>query len=113
MTQYGATIFAGVGISDSYVTQIILGAVNVVTTFPGLWFLERFGRRKTLFWGALWQSAWLFGFAIAGKYLSLSPCRLSGVLSFIPVVVLIRALSLASVTPTRPFFARRNRQRPR
>lgn len=34
--QYGATIFAGVAISDSYITQIILGAVNVLTTFPGL-----------------------------------------------------------------------------
>lgn len=34
---YGTTVFASVGISNSYVTQIILGAVNVVTTFPGLW----------------------------------------------------------------------------
>lgn len=29
---YGATIFQGVGIDDSYVTQIILGVVNTVTT---------------------------------------------------------------------------------
>lgn len=33
---YGITVFASVGISNSYVTQIILGAVNVVCTFPGL-----------------------------------------------------------------------------
>jgi SP family sugar:H+ symporter-like MFS transporter len=59
LLQYGASLFTGVGISDSYVTQIILGAVNTVTTLPGLWFLERFGRRKTLVYGALWQSAWL------------------------------------------------------
>src|SRR5271170_1166912 len=40
---YGATIFQSVGISNSYVTQIILGGVNVVCTFPGLYFVERFG----------------------------------------------------------------------
>ena len=28
---YGTTVFASVGLSNSFVTQIILGAVNVVT----------------------------------------------------------------------------------
>ncbi|KAF5375856.1 hypothetical protein D9615_008196 [Tricholomella constricta] len=32
---YGATIFTSVGIEDSFVTQIILGAVNFVCTFGG------------------------------------------------------------------------------
>lgn len=32
---YGATIFQGVGISDEYVAQIILGAVNFVSFFEG------------------------------------------------------------------------------
>ncbi|KAL5522838.1 hypothetical protein ACEPAG_8856 [Sanghuangporus baumii] len=63
---YGASIFQSVGISDSFVTQIILGAVNFVTTFPALWILERFGRRLPLIWGGLWQSVWLFAFAAAG-----------------------------------------------
>ena len=38
---YGATVFSSVGIVDPYVTQIILGAVNVVCTFGGLYVLER------------------------------------------------------------------------
>lgn len=38
---YGATIFQSVGISDSFVTQIILGAVNFVCTFGGLYVMER------------------------------------------------------------------------
>ncbi|KAF8196983.1 general substrate transporter [Pholiota molesta] len=63
---YGATIFMSVGISDSYVTQIILGAVNFVCTFGGLYVMERFGRRLPLIFGGLWQSAWLFVFAAAG-----------------------------------------------
>ena len=63
---FGTSIFQSVGISDPFVTQIILGAVNFVCTFLGLYVLERFGRRKPLIIGAFWQSAWLFVFAIAG-----------------------------------------------
>ncbi|KAF8905375.1 general substrate transporter [Mucidula mucida] len=63
---YGATIFSSVGLNDSYVTQIILGAVNFVCTFGGMYVMERFGRRRPLIWGGLWQSAWLFVFGAAG-----------------------------------------------
>jgi len=63
---YGATIFQSVGIDDSYVTQIILGSVNFGCTFGGLYVMERFGRRRPLIIGGLWQSAWLFVFAGAG-----------------------------------------------
>lgn len=52
---YGATIFQSVGIEDSYITQIILGAVNFFCTLSGLWILERFGRRKPLVFGGIWQ----------------------------------------------------------
>ena len=38
---YGATVFQSVGISDSFVTQIILGGVNFGCTFGGLYVMER------------------------------------------------------------------------
>ncbi|WFD25772.1 hypothetical protein MNAN1_000738 [Malassezia nana] len=68
---YGATIFKPVNIfpdpeENSYVAQIILGAVNVFTTFPGLYALDRFGRRTCLGIGALWMTIWLIVFATAG-----------------------------------------------
>ncbi|KAI6132997.1 general substrate transporter [Pisolithus croceorrhizus] len=63
---YGATIFSSVGLSDPFVTQIILGAVNFVCTFGGMYVMERFGRRLPLICGGVWQSAWLFVFASAG-----------------------------------------------
>jgi len=63
---YGATIFQSVGIDDSYFTQIILGSVNFSCTFGGLYVMEKFGRRKPLIIGGLWQSTWLFVFAAAG-----------------------------------------------
>lgn len=42
---YGATIFQSVGIEDSFITQIILGAINFGCTFIGIWVMGRFGRR--------------------------------------------------------------------
>lgn len=63
---YGATVFLSVGLSDPYVTQIILGAVNFFCTFGGMYVMERFGRRFPLICGGVWQSAWLFVFATAG-----------------------------------------------
>ncbi|CAL5869739.1 uncharacterized protein PFLUO_LOCUS3969 [Penicillium psychrofluorescens] len=52
---YGTSIFQGVGLSNSYVTQIILGAVNFGMTIPGLYAVEHYGRRKCLMVGAAWM----------------------------------------------------------
>merc|ERR1712169_82082 len=54
---YGATVFQSSGVDDPILVQLILGAVNVVTTLYGLWVVERFGRRWPLVIGAFWQSA--------------------------------------------------------
>jgi SP family sugar:H+ symporter-like MFS transporter len=40
---YGATIFQSVGLEDSFVTQIILGTVNFVCTFGGIYVMEKAG----------------------------------------------------------------------
>ncbi|KAH8726239.1 monosaccharide transporter-like protein [Phaeosphaeriaceae sp. PMI808] len=63
---YGATIFDAAGIEDPIQTQLILGAVNVPMTFPGLYLIERLGRRVPLIVGGLWQAVWLLIFAIIG-----------------------------------------------
>ncbi|KAL2420004.1 High-affinity fructose transporter ght6 [Exophiala dermatitidis] len=65
---YGTTVFASVGLSNSYVTQIILGAVNVGTTFPGLYFVEKFGRRRCLMTGAAWMFMCFLVFASLGQF---------------------------------------------
>ncbi|KAK0816964.1 hexose transporter hxt5 [Friedmanniomyces endolithicus] len=52
---YGTTVFAGIGLSDSFVTSIILGTINFAMTFPGLYVVEHFGRRRALIAGALWM----------------------------------------------------------
>lgn len=63
---YGTTIFNSVGISDSFVTATILGAVNFVCTFGGLWVVENVGRRKALIFGGFWMFAMFLVFA-SGK----------------------------------------------
>lgn len=56
------------GLSNPFVTSIILGAVNFVTTFPGLYFVEKYGRRKCLMTGAAWQFICFLIFASLGKF---------------------------------------------
>ncbi|CAO1631767.1 unnamed protein product [Parajaminaea phylloscopi] len=63
---YGTTIFTAASIKDQFISQLILGAVNFVCTFGGLWILERFGRRRPLIYGAAWMVVWLCVFAGAG-----------------------------------------------
>jgi MFS transporter, SP family, sugar:H+ symporter len=65
---YGTTIFKGAGISNSYVTQMILGGVNFGTTFLGLYLIERYGRRKSLITGALWMFICFMVFASVGHF---------------------------------------------
>ncbi|KAL2032418.1 general substrate transporter [Aureobasidium pullulans] len=65
---YGTTIFDSVGISDSFVTATILGAVNFVCTFGGLWVVENVGRRKALIFGGFWMFAMFMVFASVGHF---------------------------------------------
>ncbi|KAF2833876.1 general substrate transporter [Ophiobolus disseminans] len=65
---YGTTIFNSIGISNSYVTSIILGAVNFGMTFPGLYIVEKYGRRPSLIYGALWMFMCFLVFASLGHF---------------------------------------------
>jgi MFS transporter, SP family, sugar:H+ symporter len=52
---YGTTIFTATGLKNSYVTSMILSGVNFGTTFFGLYVVEKFGRRRALITGGIWQ----------------------------------------------------------
>jgi SP family sugar:H+ symporter-like MFS transporter len=65
---YGTTIFNSVGIANPYVTSIILGAVNFGMTFPGLYIVEKYGRRPSLIYGALWMFMCFLIFASLGHF---------------------------------------------
>jgi len=65
---YGTTVFLKVGGISSYVTAMILGGVNVGATFLGLYMVEHYGRRKCLFFGALWMFVCFLIFASMGHF---------------------------------------------
>lgn len=65
---YGTEIFDSVGISNSFVTSMILGAVNVIATFGGLYVGQKFGRRISMIVGGLWMFVWLIVFASLGTF---------------------------------------------
>lgn len=65
---YGTTIMQGAGISNSFVTQIILGAVNFGTAFGGLYVVENFGRRMSLIVGAAFMFVCFMAFASVGHF---------------------------------------------
>ncbi|KAL4804395.1 general substrate transporter [Aspergillus unguis] len=50
---YGTTFFQHSGIENSFVITLITNIVNVVSTFPGLWMVEKWGRRPLLLFGAV------------------------------------------------------------
>lgn len=49
----GTKFFQSAGYDDAYIIALILGACNVAATLPGLWLVDRFGRRATLMGGAI------------------------------------------------------------
>ncbi|KUI68040.1 High-affinity glucose transporter ght2 [Cytospora mali] len=65
---YGTEVFDAVGLSNSYVTSIILGAVNVGSTFGGLYVGQKFGRRISMIIGGIWMFLWLIIFASLGSF---------------------------------------------
>ncbi|KAH8171331.1 sugar transporter domain-containing protein [Sarocladium implicatum] len=65
---YGTTVFQATGLNDSYVTQVILGSVNVACTFGGLVVVKKCGRRSALITGALWMMMCFLVYAFVGHF---------------------------------------------
>ncbi|KAF9893357.1 Plasma membrane low glucose sensor [Aspergillus nanangensis] len=50
---YGTTFFEHSGIKNGFLITLITNIVNVVSTFPGLYMVEKWGRRPLLLFGAV------------------------------------------------------------
>ena len=48
----GTTFFRNSGISNPFLISVATNIVNVFMTIPGIWGIERFGRRSLLLYGA-------------------------------------------------------------
>ncbi|GAO51114.1 hypothetical protein G7K_5225-t1 [Saitoella complicata NRRL Y-17804] len=63
---YGTTFFEQSGISNPFIITIITNVVNVVSTVPGMYLVERLGRRQLLLIGAAGMCLCEFIVAIVG-----------------------------------------------
>jgi sugar porter (SP) family MFS transporter len=69
---YGTTFFLNSGIKNGFVISIITNVVNVVMTLPGMYGVERFGRRRLLLVGAAGMAVCEYIVAIVGVTISTS-----------------------------------------
>ncbi|RKU40989.1 High-affinity glucose transporter rgt2, variant 2 [Coniochaeta pulveracea] len=63
---YGTQFFKNSGFHNSFVISLITNCVNVASTFPGLYAIDKWGRRPVLFWGAVGMCVCQFIVAILG-----------------------------------------------
>lgn len=63
---YGTSFFKNSGISNPFIVSMITSAINVASTFPGLYLVEKWGRRKLLLFGAIGMAVSQFVVAITG-----------------------------------------------
>ncbi|KAI0047132.1 AmMst-1 [Auriscalpium vulgare] len=63
---FGTSFFTNAGIHPPFTISIITNVVNVVMTLPGIWGVERFGRRRLLIIGAIGMCVCEYLVAIVG-----------------------------------------------
>jgi SP family sugar:H+ symporter-like MFS transporter len=63
---YGTQFFKNSGFNNSFTISLITNCVNVGSTFPGLYAIDKWGRRPVLFWGAVGMCVSQFIVAILG-----------------------------------------------
>jgi sugar porter (SP) family MFS transporter len=63
---YGTQYFQNAGFQNPFIIQVITNSVNVASTFPGLYMVEKLGRRNLLLMGAIGMCVCQFIVAITG-----------------------------------------------
>jgi sugar porter (SP) family MFS transporter len=63
---YGTSFFKNSGISNGFTISLITSCINVASTFPGLYLVEKWGRRPLLMFGAIGMAVCQFIVAITG-----------------------------------------------
>ncbi|KFY24114.1 hypothetical protein V493_05438 [Pseudogymnoascus sp. VKM F-4281 (FW-2241)] len=63
---YGTQFFKNSGFTNSFIIALITNCVNVVSTLPGLYAIDKWGRRPVLLWGAVGMCVCQFIVAILG-----------------------------------------------
>jgi MFS family permease len=108
---YGTTFFNNSGIKNPFLILIATNVVNVGMTIPGIWGVERFGRRRLLLVGAIGMCICEFIVAIVGITISVDNLTGQRVLIAFVCIYIVRLLHFlfAMESPTvyihQAFFA--------
>lgn len=90
---YGTSFFSNSGISNSFTVTVITNVVNVCSTFPGLYLVEKWGRRPLLLLGAVGMFICQYIIAIAGTVDPDNPATNKVLIAFVCVYIYFFASS--------------------
>ncbi|KAK3074127.1 Plasma membrane low glucose sensor [Teratosphaeriaceae sp. CCFEE 6253] len=91
---YGTSFFVNSGIKNSFIVSMITSAVNVSSTFPGLYMVEAWGRRPLLLFGAIGMA--VCQFIVAGVGIGVGTADLVGqkaLIAFVCIYIFFFACS--------------------
>ncbi|KAK6532472.1 High-affinity glucose transporter rgt2 [Arthrobotrys megalospora] len=100
---YGTTFFQSAGIKNSFVVSLITNCVNVVSTLPGLWLVDNWGRRNLLLFGAAGMFLCQFIVAIVGT-ISQSQAAHNTLVAFVCIYIFFFASSWGPVPVVKAGF---------
>ncbi|KAI2626406.1 general substrate transporter [Xylaria nigripes] len=95
---YSTTFFGGAGVHDPYVISLVLNVINVVSTIPGLFVVESWGRRKLLIVGSLGMAICQLAIAIFSTVSNMKGLVAKLLIVFVSFFVFLYAASWGPVT---------------
>lgn len=85
---YGTSFFQNAGFTNPFVISMITSSINVVSTFPGLYLVEKWGRRKLLLFGAIGMALCQFIVAITGTVVGTgNPSAQKSMIAFVCIYI--------------------------
>ncbi|KAK5453409.1 Plasma membrane low glucose sensor [Exophiala xenobiotica] len=90
---YGTTYFTSAGIHNPFIVSVITDVVNVCSTVPGLWLVERWGRRPLLLFGAIGMSVCQLIVASVGTARPGEPAAGNALIAFVCIYIFFFACS--------------------
>lgn len=87
MLYYGTSYFANADMGDPFTITMIMGSVNVLSTIPGLFMVEKWGRRPLLLFGGIGMA--VSQFLVAGLGTGLPPSNATNKASIILICLFI------------------------
>ncbi|CAL8575107.1 Plasma membrane low glucose sensor [Xanthoria parietina] len=94
---YGTSFFVNAGINNAFTVSVITGVVNVVSTLPGLYLVEKWGRRPLLLFGAVGMFVCQYIVAIAGTVDPDNPATNKVLIAFVCIYIFFFASSWGPV----------------